>query len=110
MIFAALDDLWPGPLLISDDQHSSIFIQTPGEYIYACSLRGAPQDDVSGHSGLFLCSSSWLSLAARALQSCTGPRDPTDCHFEIGWLLSDIDLDLPPIPRAERGPKRARRQ
>ena len=53
-ILSLLDAAWPGPLRLSDDQHSPVFVQTPDEYIYACSLRDAPDEDISGQAGIIL--------------------------------------------------------
>ena len=41
-VSSLLDAVWPGPLLLCDDHHSSVFVQTSDVYVYACSLRGAP--------------------------------------------------------------------
>ena len=87
--------------MISDDTHTSIFIQLQSVYVYACSLRGNPQHDRSGEAGVFLYDKSWSALVTRALHYCVDVpverRAPEACAFDLAWLLTPEDMaDAPP--------------
>ena len=108
-VLSLLNDVWPGPLLITDDQHSSIFIQLDRGYLYACSLRGAPQNPRPGQEGAILYATSWSALIPRAMESCLSRRPPEDaaaCAFELAWLISPDD----PVEAldSDNGPPRKR--